>query len=140
VLARPRIHAYRSRPRQRHQWRAHLNRNRGTGRRQRRKLRRRSAQQQHHGPLQLSVRRAVTGRRVRRALLAAQSALAPATLTTLPHFSVSKATSAPNSAAVVGIASPPSSAKRARKPGMARTALTAWLSAVTTSRGVPFGA
>src|SRR6516225_3389971 len=44
---------------------------------------------------------------------------------TLPHFSVSSATSFPNSAGVIGMSSPPSSARRACNFGSANTAFTA---------------
>ena len=53
------------------------------------------------------------------------SALILAARITLPHFSVSSATSSPNSAGVIGMGSPPSSAKRACNFGSANIAFTA---------------
>ena len=55
----------------------------------------------------------------------AHSGLMPASLITLPHFSVSAATSFPNSAGVIGMGWPPSSARRACNLGSANTAFTA---------------
>ena len=53
------------------------------------------------------------------------SGLMPADLITLAHFLVSSATSFPNSAGVIGMGSPASSARRARNFGSANTAFTA---------------
>jgi hypothetical protein len=53
------------------------------------------------------------------------SALILAARITLPHFSVSSATSLPNSVGVIGMGSPPSSARRACNLGSANTAFTA---------------
>src|SRR5262249_7574140 len=58
---------------------------------------------------------------------------------TLPHFSVSSATSLPNSAGVIGMGSPASSARRACNFGSANTAFTAWFSVSTIPGGVPLG-
>src|SRR5262249_34244540 len=53
------------------------------------------------------------------------SALMLAARITLPHFSVSSATSFPNSAGVIGMGSPASSARRVCNFGSANTAFTA---------------
>src|SRR5712691_11434868 len=68
-----------------------------------------------------------------------QSGLAPENLTTLPHFSVSSATSLPKSAAEPGSSDAPRSANRACALGSARIALTSLLSFSMISAGVPFG-
>src|SRR5262245_38139757 len=67
------------------------------------------------------------------------SALMLAARITLAHFSVSSATSFPNSAGVIGMGSPPSSARRARNFGSANTAFTARFSFSPLSGGVPLG-
>src|SRR5262249_58432857 len=59
---------------------------------------------------------------------AVQSALTPANLTTLAHFSVSSAISFPNSAGESASAAPPRSASRALILGSARPALISLLS------------
>jgi hypothetical protein len=59
------------------------------------------------------------------ATMTAYSALMLAARITLAHFSVSSATSFPNSAGVIGMGSPPSSARRACNFGSANTAFTA---------------
>ena len=64
----------------------------------------------------------------------------PADYTTTPHFSVSSASSLPNSAGDIGIGVPPSSAMRACIFGSASAAVTALLSTSIASGGVPFGA
>src|SRR6202023_1025956 len=63
------------------------------------------------------------------AVAGGHSGLAPENFTTFAHFSVSATTRLPNSAGVIGIGAPPSSAKRACNLGSARTAFTARLSA-----------
>src|SRR5437764_9043312 len=63
-----------------------------------------------------------------------------AALITLPHFSVSSATSFPNSAGVIRMGSPASSARRACNFGSANTAFTAWFSFSTIAGGVSRGA
>src|SRR5262249_16809109 len=68
-----------------------------------------------------------------------QSALMPANVTTLAHFSVSSAISLPNSAGDPGSATPPRSARRAFILGSARAALTSLLSLSTISAGVFLG-
>jgi hypothetical protein len=68
-----------------------------------------------------------------------QSAFAPQNLTTLPHFSVSSATSFPKSAGEPGSSDAPSSANRAFDMGSLRIALTALLSLSMISAGVSFG-
>src|SRR5436190_8915170 len=69
-----------------------------------------------------------------------QSGLAPANFTTLPHFSVSSATSLPKSAAEPASTMPPSSVSRALILGSANAALILALSLSTISGGVPLGA
>ena len=69
-----------------------------------------------------------------------QSALSPANLTTLPHFSVSSAMSLPKSAGEPGSTVPPRSANRAFIFGSARAALISLLSFSTISTGVFLGA
>src|SRR5262245_33212725 len=69
-----------------------------------------------------------------------QSALMPANLITLPHFSISSAISFPNSAGDPGSARPPRSARRSFILGSASAALTSLLSFSTISAGVAFGA
>src|SRR5262249_36966520 len=69
-----------------------------------------------------------------------QSAFAPENFTTLAHFSVSEAMSFPNSAGVIGIPSPPSSASRTLSFGPAGAAFDAPLRPVTISGGRPLGA
>ena len=69
-----------------------------------------------------------------------QSGLTPANFTTLPHFSVSSATSLPNSAGEPGSSEAPRSANRACDFGSARTAFIAVLTLSMNSAGVPFGA
>src|SRR5262249_37513827 len=59
---------------------------------------------------------------------------------TFAHFSVSSATNFPNSAGVIGMGSPASSARRACNFGSANTAFTAWFSFSTIVGGVPLGA
>src|SRR5262249_21174016 len=71
---------------------------------------------------------------------AAHSGLMLPARITLAHFSVSAASSFPNSSGVIGIGTPPSSAKRAFSRGSARTAFTARFSVSMTSAGVPLGA
>src|SRR5262245_57468633 len=68
------------------------------------------------------------------------SALMPANLTTLPHFSVSSAMNLPKSAGEPDNAVPPRSARRALNLGSARAALISLLSLSTISAGVFFGA
>src|SRR5437660_2075392 len=68
------------------------------------------------------------------------SALMPADLITLPHFSVSSAMSLPKSAGENASTSPPRSATRAFIVGSARPALISLLSLSTISAGVAFGA
>src|SRR5450759_961911 len=63
----------------------------------------------------------------------------PADFTTAAHFSVSSATSLPNSAGDIGIGVPPSSAKRAFIFGSANAAATALFSVSTTFGEIPFG-
>ena len=63
-----------------------------------------------------------------------------AALIILAHFSVSSAMSLPNSAGVIGIGAPPSSASRALILGSASSALISPLSLSTISAGVFFGA
>ena len=72
--------------------------------------------------------------------LSAHVTLAPENFTTLPHFSVSSATSLPKSLAEPGSIEAPSSRKRAFVFGSARIALTSRLSFSMISAGVPFGA
>src|SRR5262249_25412715 len=72
--------------------------------------------------------------------LHAHSALIPANLITLPHFSVSSAMNLPKSAEAPGSAVAPNSASRAFILGSARAALTSLLSLSTISAGVAFGA
>src|SRR5262245_24241214 len=71
---------------------------------------------------------------------AVQSALMPANLTTLPHFSVSLAISRPKSAGVIGIGVPPKSSSRAFIFGSTRAPLVSLLSFSTMSAGVFLGA
>src|SRR5215831_15847296 len=68
------------------------------------------------------------------------SALMPAKLITLAHFSDSVATYAPNSVAVKIIGIVPRSASRALMVGFASPALMSRLSRAMISGGVPFGA
>src|SRR5262249_34124987 len=68
------------------------------------------------------------------------SALAPANLTTLAHFSVSSATSLPKSAGEPVMSEAPSSPNRTFGAGSARIALIVRLSLSTISGGVPLGA
>src|SRR4029453_4196321 len=68
------------------------------------------------------------------------SALMPADLITLAHFSVSSAMSLPKSAGVPGRTVPPRAASRALILGSARPALISLLSLLITSAGVSFGA
>src|SRR5262249_418593 len=72
--------------------------------------------------------------------LPCQSALMLAALITLPHFSVSSATSLPNSAGVIGMGSPASSARRACNFGSANTPFTARFSFPMIWGLVPLGA
>ena len=67
------------------------------------------------------------------------SALMPANLTTLAHFSVSAATKLPKSEGEPAITVPPRSASRALSWGSARAALISLLSLLTISAGVPEG-
>src|SRR5437870_1927909 len=76
---------------------------------------------------------------VRRAARRIYSALAPENFTTLPHFSVSAATNAANSAAVSANGVVPASASRALTVGSLSPALISRLSVVTISGGVPLG-
>src|SRR5262249_52739665 len=69
-----------------------------------------------------------------------QSALMPANLITLAHFSVSSAISFPNSAGDPGSATPPRSAGRAVILGSSRGALTSLLSVSMILAGVFLGA
>ena len=64
----------------------------------------------------------------------------PENLTTLPHFSISSATSFPKSAGEPGITVPPKSASRAFILGSAKPALISLLSFWTISFGVFLGA
>jgi hypothetical protein len=68
------------------------------------------------------------------------SALMPANLTTLPHFSVSSAMNFLKSAGDPGSGVPPRSARRSFILGSSRAALTSLLSLSTISGGVAFGA
>src|SRR5215472_19287023 len=68
------------------------------------------------------------------------SGFAPDNFTTLPHFSVSSAMNLPNSAAVIGIGTPPRSSSRALIVGSARPALIASLSLSIICGGVFLGA
>src|SRR6516164_11751345 len=68
------------------------------------------------------------------------SALMPANLTTLAHFSVSAATKLPKSEGEPAITVPPRSASRALSWGSATAALISLLSLLTISAGVPVGA
>src|SRR5262249_21908674 len=63
------------------------------------------------------------------------SGLMPADLITLPHFSVSSATNCPNWTGVIGIGTPPSSAKRPITLGSVSTALISLFSFSTMSAG-----
>src|SRR5215472_1640167 len=74
------------------------------------------------------------------AVTADQSALMPANLITLAHFSVSSAISLPKSAGVPGRTAPPKSASRAFILGLARPALISLLSLSAISAGVALGA
>jgi len=67
-----------------------------------------------------------------------QSTETPANSTTLRHFSVSSATSLPNSAGVIGFGMPPISARRATSLGSFSASPTALLSVAMTSGGVPW--
>src|SRR5262249_48770427 len=67
------------------------------------------------------------------------SALMPANLTTLAHFSVSAATKLPKSEGEPAITVPPRSASRALILGSARPALISLFSFSTISAGVFFG-
>src|SRR6516162_4972242 len=67
------------------------------------------------------------------------SDLMGANLTTLAHFSVSLATNCPNWTGVIGIGTPPSSAKRAITLGSVSTALISLFSFSTMSAGVFLG-
>src|SRR5215472_10201164 len=69
-----------------------------------------------------------------------QSGLMFAARTTLPHFSVSSATSLPKSAGEPTSGVPPRSASRVLILGSARPALISLLSFSTISAGVAFGA
>src|SRR5258708_7337320 len=71
---------------------------------------------------------------------AAHSALMLEARTTLPHFSVSSAISLPNSAGVIGMVTPPRSARRALNLGSVRPPLISLLSRSTISLGVFLGA
>src|SRR5262249_17040778 len=71
---------------------------------------------------------------------AVQSALMPANLITLAHFSVSSAMNLPKSAGEPASTVPPRSASRALILGSARAALIPLLSSSTISFGVAFGA
>src|SRR5215813_4948724 len=68
------------------------------------------------------------------------SALMPANLTTLPHFSVSSATNFLNSAVVIDIGSTPNSASRVFNLGSVTPALISLLSFSIISAGVLRGA
>src|SRR5215467_7682431 len=70
---------------------------------------------------------------------AVQSALTPANLTPLAHFSVSLATNCPNWTGVIGIGTPPISARRAITLGSVSTALISLFSFSTMSAGVFLG-
>src|SRR5262249_11195244 len=70
---------------------------------------------------------------------AVQSALMPANLTTLPHFSVSSAMSFPKSAGESATTARPRSESRALILGSARPALISLFSFSTISAGVFFG-
>src|SRR5262245_36609103 len=74
------------------------------------------------------------------ALSTPQSALMPANLITLPHFSVSSASSVPKSAGEPGSTAPPTSANNPFILGSARAALISALSLATISAGVFLGA
>ena len=71
---------------------------------------------------------------------AVQSALMPANLTALAHFSVSSAMSFPKSVGEPGSTVAPKSAKRALIMGSARPAFTSLLSTSMIAAGVSFGA
>src|SRR5262245_12322963 len=64
----------------------------------------------------------------------------PENLITLAHFSVSSAVNLPNSAGVIGMGTPPSSAMRVFILGSANAARTVWLMVATISAGVFLGA
>src|SRR5580700_1394672 len=68
------------------------------------------------------------------------SALIPANLMTFAHLSVSATRILPKSSGVPIVSVLPSSANRALILGSAKTALVAWLSALTISLGVSLGA
>src|SRR5262245_9901145 len=68
------------------------------------------------------------------------SALMPENLITLAHFSVSSAVNLPNSAGVIGMGTPPSSAMRVLIVGSANAARTVGLMVATMSVGVFLGA
>src|SRR5262249_39806870 len=68
------------------------------------------------------------------------SALMPENLITLAHFSVSSAVNLPNSAGVIDMGTPPSSAMRVFILGSANAARTVWLMVATISAGVFLGA
>ena len=72
--------------------------------------------------------------------IAGHSALMPANLTTLAHFSVSSAISFPKSAGDPGITVAPRSANRALILGSARPVLISLFSLSMISAGVPFPA
>src|SRR6266516_2897174 len=76
----------------------------------------------------------------RRQVYRIHSGLAPENLTTLPHFSISSATSFPKSAGEPGITVPPKSASRAFILRSAKPALISLLSFWTISFGVFLGA
>src|SRR5205085_4402730 len=68
------------------------------------------------------------------------SGLAPENLTTLAHFSVSSVINLPNSAGVVGIGPPPSSARRVLSRLSASAEFNALFSVSTMTGEMPFGA
>ena len=69
-----------------------------------------------------------------------QSSLAPDAFTTFAHFSCSALTKAVSSSGLMGLISPPRSAKRFCSSGVSRALRTSWLSFVVMLDGVPFGA
>src|SRR5690606_20350817 len=70
---------------------------------------------------------------------AAQSTETPANSTTLRHFSVSSATSLPNSAGLIGLGTPPTAASFAASFGSFSASPTALFSFAMISGGVPLG-
>src|SRR5262249_1406729 len=75
----------------------------------------------------INSREAMSAGRRSRASTEDHSGLRPANLTTLDHLPVSSATNVANSAGVIGMGSPPSSAMRVFILGSAKAARTTWL-------------